>query len=104
MIDADLRVLERRASEDATPEVLDALARAQARAGVPVRTPVLVTQHTLPDSSSIELVYVPGGTFLMGSRNDDPQAWDDEKPQHARHLDGYWIGRAWFSQQSGGKP
>ena len=36
-------------------------------------------------------VYVPAGKFLMGSRADDPDAWDHEKPQHEVYLDAYWI-------------
>lgn len=36
-------------------------------------------------------VYVPAGEFVMGSRDDDPDARDDEKPQHTVYLDGYWI-------------
>ena len=37
------------------------------------------------------LVYVPGGTFPMGSAEDDPEAVPDELPQHAVRLDGFWI-------------
>lgn len=36
-------------------------------------------------------VYVPAGEFLMGSPDDDADGYDDEKPQHIVHLDGYWI-------------
>jgi formylglycine-generating enzyme required for sulfatase activity len=32
--------------------------------------------------SGIELVSIPAGSFYMGSRNDDKDAYDDEKPQH----------------------
>jgi formylglycine-generating enzyme required for sulfatase activity len=40
------------------------------------------------------LVWVPPGPFLMGSdKDDDPQAYDDEFPQHEVTLPGYWIGR-----------
>jgi formylglycine-generating enzyme required for sulfatase activity len=38
-------------------------------------------------------VYVPAGEFLMGSSGSDPQADDDENPQHTVYLDGYWIGQ-----------
>jgi formylglycine-generating enzyme required for sulfatase activity len=37
------------------------------------------------------MLYVPAGEFLMGSRNDDPHAHDNEKPQHSVYLDAYWI-------------
>jgi hypothetical protein len=39
------------------------------------------------------MVYVPAGAFLMGSAEDDPDADDDEKPQHEVELAGYYIGR-----------
>ena len=37
------------------------------------------------------MVYVPEGEFLMGSREDDDLAYEDEKPQHSVYLDAYWI-------------
>ena len=40
-----------------------------------------------------ELVYVPAGSFLMGSGEWDKAAADIEKPQHRLHLPAYWIGR-----------
>jgi formylglycine-generating enzyme required for sulfatase activity len=39
------------------------------------------------------MVYVPAGPFLMGSTEEDPDADDDEKPQHEVKLPGYYIGR-----------
>jgi len=40
------------------------------------------------------MVWVPPGPFLMGSdKGRDPQAYDDELPQHRVMLPGYWIGR-----------
>ncbi len=38
-----------------------------------------------------EMVWVPAGEFLMGSGDEDKQAFGDEKPQHHVKLDGYWI-------------
>ncbi|MGB1251006.1 MAG: formylglycine-generating enzyme family protein [Candidatus Promineifilaceae bacterium] len=40
-----------------------------------------------------EMVYIPPGAFLMGSTADDPDANDDEKPQHSLWLTGYYIDR-----------
>jgi formylglycine-generating enzyme required for sulfatase activity len=37
------------------------------------------------------MVYVPAGEFLMGSTDGDPEAGDDEKPQHTAYLDAFWI-------------
>jgi formylglycine-generating enzyme required for sulfatase activity len=39
------------------------------------------------------LVYVPEGTFLMGSAWPDPNANEDEAPQHEVYLDSFWIDR-----------
>jgi formylglycine-generating enzyme required for sulfatase activity len=39
------------------------------------------------------MVFVPGGTFPMGSLADDAMAADDESPQHLVTLDGFWIDR-----------
>jgi formylglycine-generating enzyme required for sulfatase activity len=38
------------------------------------------------------LVFIPAGEFKMGSTKvDDPQALDEELPQHIVYLDAYWI-------------
>jgi formylglycine-generating enzyme required for sulfatase activity len=37
------------------------------------------------------LVYVPAGTFIMGASSTDPDAFENEKPQHSVYLDAYWI-------------
>jgi formylglycine-generating enzyme required for sulfatase activity/tRNA A-37 threonylcarbamoyl transferase component Bud32 len=44
-------------------------------------------------SDGMVMVYVPGGTFQMGSAEGDPDADDDEFPQHSVTLDGFWIDR-----------
>jgi len=54
--------------------------------------PAAGTTRTL-EKAGIVMVYVPAGEFLMGSSDSDPQAYDDEKPQHTVYLDGYWIGQ-----------
>ena len=38
-------------------------------------------------------VEIPAGPFLMGSRKDEPDAYDDEKPQHTLTLPRYYISR-----------
>jgi formylglycine-generating enzyme required for sulfatase activity len=37
------------------------------------------------------MVYVPGGTFAMGTAADAPLVQDDEVPQHPVTLGGFWI-------------
>jgi formylglycine-generating enzyme required for sulfatase activity len=44
-------------------------------------------------ADGMEMVYVPGGTFQMGSEEGDPDAGSDEFPRHAVTLDGFWIDR-----------
>ncbi len=39
--------------------------------------------------SGLIMVYIPPGTFTMGSNEGD----DDEKPPHDVYLDGYWLGK-----------
>lgn len=48
--------------------------------------------QSLPDSPlCFRMVRVPAGVFQMGSPDNDPDAYDDEKPQHTVRLDGYWL-------------
>jgi formylglycine-generating enzyme required for sulfatase activity/serine/threonine protein kinase len=42
---------------------------------------------------TMEFVEVPAGPFLMGSNEDDPDADDDEQPQHELTLPTYYIGK-----------
>jgi formylglycine-generating enzyme required for sulfatase activity len=39
------------------------------------------------------MVYVPGGTFQMGSDESDPLADADEFPRHEVTVDGFWMGQ-----------
>ena len=42
----------------------------------------------------MEFLRVPAGKFLMGSKEDNPLAYDDEKPQHTVEISHeFWIGR-----------
>ncbi len=45
----------------------------------------------LPDGPTIELVYVQGGMFMMGS--EDSEALDREKPAHQVKLSDFYIGK-----------
>jgi formylglycine-generating enzyme required for sulfatase activity len=42
---------------------------------------------------TMEFVEIPAGPFLMGSSDNDPYAYDNEKPQHQLQLPGYWISK-----------
>jgi len=41
----------------------------------------------------VEMVYVPAGSFWMGSAEGEPLAETDELPRHEVTLDGFWIDR-----------
>lgn len=49
--------------------------------------------------SYFEMVYVEGGTFMMGAATDDADAEADEKPQHQVTLSDYYIGQVEVTQQ-----
>jgi formylglycine-generating enzyme required for sulfatase activity len=44
-----------------------------------------------------EMVYIPGGVFMMGSES--PEALPDEKPVHQVTLSDYWIGKYEVTQE-----
>ncbi len=41
----------------------------------------------------LEMVAIPGGTFLMGSPKGEPERYDDESPQHEVTVEPFFIGR-----------
>lgn len=53
------------------------------------------TQHyfdqKIGDKLSFRMVRIPGGSFLMGSPDDDTDALAFEKPQHRVSLEGFWL-------------
>lgn len=50
---------------------------------------------TLSPGVTLPLVYIEMGEFWTGSdRSRDPEAYEDELPQHSVHLDPYWICKA----------
>ncbi|WLE98462.1 MAG: SUMF1/EgtB/PvdO family nonheme iron enzyme [Candidatus Electrothrix communis] len=51
----------------------------------------------LPDGPTIELIYVQGGTFTMGS--DDSEALDREKPAHQVKLSDFYIAKYPVTQE-----
>jgi len=60
--------------------------------------PALPTGDKIPadrdwfvNSLGMTLVRIPGGTFRMGSEDDDPAAFDDEKPAHDVTVAEFWM-------------
>ena len=41
----------------------------------------------------VEMVPVPGGTFVMGSADTEPERNDDEGPAHSVKIDPFWMGK-----------
>jgi len=57
----------------------------------PTAVPTLGIGSTMLAQDGMTLLYVPEGEFLRGSKEDDPDADDDEKPQRSIYLDAFWI-------------
>ncbi|GAB4524216.1 MAG: hypothetical protein Tsb0020_42420 [Haliangiales bacterium] len=45
----------------------------------------------IAESVGMRFLWLPGGTFTMGSGNDDDMAYGDEKPAHAVTVSGLWM-------------
>ncbi len=58
----------------------------------PTPTPTLAPGDTMTRPvDGMVMHFVPEGTFLMGAAEDDPDASQDEQPQHAVILGAYWM-------------
>jgi formylglycine-generating enzyme required for sulfatase activity len=51
------------------------------------------TQKLAHTETVIEMVPIPGGTFLMGSPAGEAGRGDDEGPQHEVRIDPFWMGK-----------
>ena len=51
------------------------------------------------NGKSFNMVYVQGGTFMMGATKEQEGAWDNEKPCHKVTLDSYLIGETEVTQE-----
>ena len=50
------------------------------------------------DGVSFKMIRVEGGSFMMGSPDNNPDAYDDEKPPHEVTLSDYYIGETQVTQ------
>jgi formylglycine-generating enzyme required for sulfatase activity len=41
----------------------------------------------------LEMVHIPGGTFMMGAPDNGPETYSDEKPQHRVAVPEFWMGK-----------
>ncbi len=79
-----------------TPAPTQARTPTSTRTATPTATPGTssfssVHPTQIRPADGMVMVYVPGGTFQMGSDESDSGADDDEFPQHAVTLDSFWI-------------
>jgi formylglycine-generating enzyme required for sulfatase activity len=49
--------------------------------------------ESLNDEVGLEMVLIPGGTFVMGAPEDEPESRDNERPQHEVTLKPFYMGR-----------
>jgi formylglycine-generating enzyme required for sulfatase activity len=83
------------------PQLSEAKAGAVLEIESPVSTPGLVVSSGTPISSiGMKLVPIPAGEFLMGSPDSDPDADDDEKPQHLVRITRPFLLAPWPVTQS----
>jgi formylglycine-generating enzyme required for sulfatase activity len=47
----------------------------------------------LPGSVPFEMVWIPGGSFLMGRYTDEENSEYHEDPQHSVSVSGFWLGK-----------
>ena len=64
----------------------------------PVNPSELQDETITVNGVSFKMVAVEGGTFMMGAADDDPEAYDVEKPAHQVTLSSYYIGETEVTQ------
>jgi formylglycine-generating enzyme required for sulfatase activity len=83
--------------QTATSVALTANAPTPTETPTPTAEPPLGTNRTSPIDGMVQ-VFVPSGSFLMGSTDADTEAEYQEKPQHTIYLDGYWFDQTEVTQ------
>ena len=59
-------------------------------------------RFSLPNSESMEFVWIPAGTFMMGSPDSEKGRDKDEGPVHEVKISaGFWLGKYEVTQDSG---
>ena len=80
------------AEELAADETGASATQATGAPGRPTATPQFSVGSTrLRGRDGMRMLYVPAGSFLMGSEAGEPGAKGDEYPQHEVHLDAFWM-------------
>jgi formylglycine-generating enzyme required for sulfatase activity/tRNA A-37 threonylcarbamoyl transferase component Bud32 len=78
------------ATPTSTPQPPTSMPTSTPQPPTPAPTPGLGATKTR-STDGMTMVYVPAGTFQMGSDERDPNAADDEKPPHPVSVDAFWI-------------
>ena len=78
-------------SEGKTEKLSATLTKVEAPAATQPTTTATAAKPTVKDFGNIEMIFVEGGTFSMGSRASD--AYDNESPTHSVTLSSYYIGK-----------
>lgn len=67
---------------------------------IPVSDTIPLIENTVPTETVIlpgamllDMVWIPGGTFMMGSPNTEHDRDSNEEPQHSVKLSGFWMGK-----------
>jgi formylglycine-generating enzyme required for sulfatase activity len=50
-------------------------------------------RESLSEALALEMMQIPGGTFLMGSPGDEPERYEDESPQHEVTVEAFFMGK-----------
>jgi formylglycine-generating enzyme required for sulfatase activity len=50
-------------------------------------------QEDLGNGVILEMAAIPGGTFMMGSPENEPERWDNESPQHQVSIPSFFMGK-----------
>ncbi|MFP4351146.1 MAG: NACHT domain-containing protein, partial [Desulfococcaceae bacterium] len=90
-----LRILER-LDEDAVKAVLESIKNHpsdEIRQWVQERLKQEAQEVIYSDPGGYELVWIPGGKFMMGSTKPEEGHYDDEEPVHEVHVPGFFMGR-----------
>ncbi|MFY7807206.1 MAG: formylglycine-generating enzyme family protein [Limnoraphis robusta] len=54
--------------------------------------------ENLGDGIGLDMVLIPGGTFVMGAPEDEPESRENERPQHEVTLKPFYMGRYVITQ------
>ncbi|WP_082127268.1 SUMF1/EgtB/PvdO family nonheme iron enzyme [Calothrix sp. 336/3] len=54
--------------------------------------------ETLENGIDLEMVYIPGGTFIMGSPEGEKESYYDERPQHQVTVPAFYMGKYQVTQ------